>query len=533
MVTDGQVRKLFRFLSLGNPLSVAALKSGMTEKTARRYRTLGKLPSESKVDHNWRTREDPFEVVWPRVEEQLVVNPGLQAKTLFAWLQRELPGQFQDGQLRTLQRRIKQWRATDGPGKEVFFSQVHHPGDLCASDFTHMTSLRVTIAGQPLDHLVYHFVLTYSNWESVSVCYSESFESLSEGIQHALWKLGGVPKRHRTDRLSAAVNNPSELREFTARYQGLMNHYDLSMEKTQPRHANENGDVESSHRHFKTAVDQSLMMRGNRDFSNIESYVLFLNEIADGRNAGRQKRLAEEQAVLRDLPTKRLDSFRLVAPVVNGGSLIQVLGNTYSVHSRLLSERVNVRVYADHLEVWYAQRCVDKFPRLRGRGKHHVNYRHIIDWLIRKPGAFENYRYRENLFPTSYFRIAYDTLCDRRSKQAATKDYLEILRLAAFESEAAVNDVLRKLLTRDTTEEAWTIETVRAELNTMCAGEVASPMTEVHVDDVNLTAFDDLLDDVTELEPNHLQDKEVFDDYFGCERNSDQPPEGAAAAVVP
>ena len=147
MITDRQVRKLFKLLSLGKSLSLAALKSGMTEKTARRYRTLGMLPSESKVDRDWRTRENPFEAVWPQVEEQLVANPGLQAKTLFAWLQREHPGQFQDGQLRTLQRRIKQWRATDGPAKEVFFSQIHHPGDLCASDFTHMTSLRITIAG--------------------------------------------------------------------------------------------------------------------------------------------------------------------------------------------------------------------------------------------------------------------------------------------------------------------------------------------------------------------------------------------------
>ena len=219
--------------------------------------------------------------------------------------------------------------------------------------------------------------------------------------------------------------------------------------------------------------------------------------------------------------------------MVNKGSLIQVLGNTYSVHSRLIGERVNVRVFADHLEVWYAQRCADKFPRLRGRGKHYVNYRHIIDWLVRKPGAFENFRYREDLFPTSYFRMAYDALRDRRSKDAATKDYLEILRLAAFESEAAVNEILRKLFSQDTKEEAWTIETVQAELTAMRAGEVASPVTAVHVDDVDLAAFDHLLDDATELTTHHLQDMEVFDDYFGCERNSHQPPAGVTSAVVP
>lgn len=533
MVTDHQVRKLFKLLSSGLTLSLSALRCGMSEKTARRYRALGKLPSESKTERDWRTRQDPFDKVWPQIEEQLRLNPGLQAKTLFQWLQREHPGAFQNGQLRTLQRRIKQWRALDGPGKEVFFGQVHHPGDLCASDFTHMTSLHVTIAGQPLDHMVYHFVLTYSNWESVSICYSESFESLSEGLQRALWKLGGVPQRHRTDRLSAAVNNPSDSREFTLRYQGLMRHYGLRMEKTQPRHGNENGDVESSHRYFKTAVDQALMLRGSRDFETVAAYASFLDEIADGRNSNCQKRLADEHDALRDLPGKRLESFRQVAPLVNSGSLIQVLGNTYSVHSRLIGEHVNVRVHADHLEVWYAQKQIDRFPRLRGRGKHQVNYRHIIDWLVRKPGAFENYRYRENLFPTSYFRMAYDSLRDRRSKDAATKDYLQILYLAAYESEAIINDVLRKLLTQDTTAETWTIDTVRTELKAASPGEVASSATDVHVEEVDLAVFDFLLEDVTELEPRHLQDKEVFDDCHGYQTNPHRPAAGAAAASVP
>ncbi len=288
MVEDRQVRKLFKLLSSGMTLRLAALRSGMSETMARRYRALEKLPSEAKVEHSWRTRKDPFEDVWQEVVEQLRLNPGLQAKTILEWLQREHEGKFQDGQLRTLQRRVKQWRSTEGPAKEVFFSQTHHPGDLGASDFTHMTSLNVTIAGQPLDHLVYHFVLTYSNWEAVHLCYSESFQSLSDGLQHALWKLGGVPLRHRTDRMSAAVNNPCKHRKneevagreagqeddrlptatFTARYEGLMNHYRLQMEKTQPRRGNENGDVESSHRHFKDSVNQALMLRGSRDFTD-------------------------------------------------------------------------------------------------------------------------------------------------------------------------------------------------------------------------------------------------------------------------
>lgn len=532
MVTDRQVRKLFGSLSSGETLARAALRSGMTEKTARRYWDMGKLPSEAKVEHTWRTRPDPFQEVWPAVVEQLEVNPGLQGKTLFAWLQREYPGRFEDGQLRTLQRRVKQWRASEGPGKEVFFSQVHRPGDLCASDFTHLSSLGVTIAGQPLDHLVYHFVLTYSNWESVTLCYSESFESLSEGLQHALWKLGGVPQRHRTDRLSAAVNNLSDSREFTDRYQGLMNHYGLRMEKIQPRHAHENGDVESSHHHFKTAVDQALMLRGSRDFPTLNAYVAFLDKIVEGRNAGRQKRLAEERAALRELPPQRVDTFRQVGAQVNSGSLIQVLGNTYSVHSRLIGEQVKVRVYADDLEVWYAQKRVDRFPRLRGRGKHRVNYRHIIDWLVRKPGAFENYRYREDLFPTSHFRIAYDVLRDRRSKEAATKDYLELLRLAAYENETVVDDVLRTLLARDA-EDEWTLDTVRSMLRT--GGEPGDTFsaTDVQIDEVDLAVFDNLLNDVTDLDPDsHQPDKEVLDDEERCEADVGQPTAGTAAACV-
>ena len=264
-----------------------------------------------------------------------------------------------------------------------------------------------------------------------------------------------------------------------------------------------------------------------------EAYVEFLDSIADGRNLGRQRRFTEEREVLRALPPQRMDSFRKITSRVNSGSLIQVLGNTYSVHSRLIGEKVAVRVFADHLEVWYAQKRVDQFPRLRGRGKHHVNYRHIIDWLVRKPGAFENYRYREDLFPTSHFRMAYDALCDRRSKNAATKDYLEILRLAAYESESAVDDVLRKLLREDAGEEMLTIKSVRTELRRLSEGTSQALVTDVQIDEVDLTAFDQLLDDVTQLEIPDLEDKEVFDDYYGHEANTGESIAGTSATVVP
>jgi len=207
MIKDGQIIRLRQFLGEGKPLYLAALKVGMDTKTAQKYRYADRLPSESFTPRTWRTREDPFQDVWPELRDQLERNPGLQAMTLFADLLRRFPGRFADGQLRTLQRKIRVWRATEGPPKEVFFDQIHTPGQLCASDFTHMNDLSVTIAGQPFDHMVYHFVLTYSNWETCTVCFSESFESLSAGVQNALWELGGVPQLHRTDRLSAAVHD--------------------------------------------------------------------------------------------------------------------------------------------------------------------------------------------------------------------------------------------------------------------------------------------------------------------------------------
>jgi len=214
MVTDQQVRRLFKLINEEKTLAVSAAKAGMDEKTARKYRDLGRLPSELKRDHDWRTRPDPFADVWDGVQELLEANPGLEAKTLFEWLQNEHPGRFQDGQLRTLQRHVKHWRAAAGPGKEVYFQQRHEPGKLCQSDFTHMSKLGVTIQGRPFDHLIYHFVLTYSNWEAGTICFSESFESLSEGLQNALWELGVVPLDHQTDRLSTAVHKMDHPEEF-------------------------------------------------------------------------------------------------------------------------------------------------------------------------------------------------------------------------------------------------------------------------------------------------------------------------------
>jgi len=269
MVTDEQVRRLRKLSNTEKNQEIAASKAGMDPTTARRYLGLGRLPSEMKQDRRWRTREDPFNEVWSAVQQQVQESPGLEAKTLFEWLQREYPGRFSDGQIRTLQRRIKQWRVTEGPAQEVYFGQVHVPGRLCASDFTHMTGLEITLDRQTFAHLVYHFVLTYSNWETGTICYSESLESLSEGWQNAVWELGAVTVEHRTDSLTSAVNNMSHPEEFNRRYEGLMKYYGVKPRHTNPASPNENGDVEQSHHRFKRAVEQALLLRGSRDFGGL------------------------------------------------------------------------------------------------------------------------------------------------------------------------------------------------------------------------------------------------------------------------
>ncbi len=488
-VSDQQVRRLRKLMERHGRLNVSAAAAGMDEKTARKYLKAGKLPSEMQVEHSWRTREDPFEDVWQEARTFLELNEGLEAKTIFEYLQRTYPGRFSDGQLRTFQRRVKQWRATEGPPREVFFAQIHHPGRLCQSDFTSMYDLGITIGGQPFDHLVYHFVLTYSNWETGTVCFSESLESLIEGVQNALWSLGGVPEIHQTDRLTAAVHRPGHPQEFTRRYAALMRHYGMTARKTQPGSPNENGDVEQCHNRFKRAVEQALLLRGSRNFADRGNYLQFLERLFTQLNAGRTRRLEEERQVLKALPQRRLDSCKRVGPVrVSSGSLIHIQNNTYSVHSRLIGEKVNVRLYAEYLEVWYAQKLIETIPRLRGQNKHRVQYRHVIHSLVKKPGAFENYRFREDMFPTSRFRRAYDELKVRHALRVAAREYLRILYLAANESETLVDRALTELELHEQPVSSAAVELLMGEF------DGAPKPRQIRISPVHVGSYDELLE---------------------------------------
>lgn len=487
MVTDHQVRLLMRTKSARTTLSAAAAKSGMSEKTARKYLQSGKLPSEMAVKHDWQLKEDPFAEVWECYKDMLAVNPGLEATTLFEDLRRKHPGRFADGQLRTFQRRVKHWRATEGPDKEIFFAQNHVAGRRSQSDFTSMNSVGITIQGRPFRHLLYHFVLTYSNWETGTICFSESFESLSTGLQNALWVLGGVPKQHQTDRLGAAVKAASGKRgEFQQRYAGLLAHYKLDGRMTQARSPHENGDIEQRHHRLKRAIAQSLMLRGSFDFNSRQDYQIFLDKLFAQLNSGRTQRFHEELEVLGQLPLSKLDARKRLNVKVTRNSTIRVNHNVYSVPSRLRDQQVKVMLNAEDLDLYYGSQYLETIPRQRGESRHHIQYRHIIDWLVRKPGAFANYCYREDLFPTHRYRMAYDDLLSR-SPSIADKTYLKILHLAAHESETQVDKILEYLLARDI---AITANEVASRLRTVL--QSAEPYPTVLIENIDLSQYDNL-----------------------------------------
>ena len=524
-VTDAQVRELRKGLSQGASLRFAAMKAGMDRKTARKYRDGGTPPSGAQSPHTWRTRPDPLADVWPEVEALLQGEPRLQAKTLLEWLQQRYPDRAWARSRRTLERRVRQWRAQHGASKEVFFAQVHEPGRLAASDFTHMDDLGVTLGGQPFPHLLYHFVLTYSNWEYVAVCSSESFASLSEGLQGAWWELGGAAQRHRTDRMTLAVHQEGNAERYTARYRALLAHYGVTAEATNPASGHENGDCEQSHRRFKEAVEQALLLRGSRDFAGRAAYEQFLGEVRGRRNAGRRERFAEEQARLRPLPTARLATAERRRVKVSRGSTLRVLGNTYSVPARLIGEVVEVRIGADVVEVSYAGVAVQTMERLRGQAKHRIDYRHVIDWLVRKPGAFARYVYREDLYPTVVYRHAYDALLAQLPGRA-DREYVRLLYLAAQEGEARVEAVLRELLAAG---QPLSEQGVRTQLGKETPLALAA---QVVVPAVDLRMYDALLEGAAVLTDMGMslenRDKEVADEP-GRDGGAGTLPAGTAA----
>lgn len=451
MVTDKQVRLLRKKRMQGKTLEAAAVAAGMTEKTARKWER-GALPSASKTPRTWRTRPDPFEDVWEEEVEPLLVEDKdgkLEAKTIFAELCRRHPTAFEVGQLRTLQRRVRVWRAEQGPEKEVFFPQEHLPGKMASIDFTHATELDVTIAGVAFVHLFFEFVLAFSGWRFVQLAFGETFEALLSGVQSAFWELRGVTHRVRLDNLSAATHELAQTggRTLTKRFADVVSHYGFDASRIQPGEGHENGVAEKGHDVLKSALDQALRLRGSREFGSIPDYLGFVGVVVGRLNGGRDAKLAEERARLKPLPASRMPEYSRYTARVRKWSTVNIAKRIYSVPSRLKGHIVELRVFADVVELRFGDKLLETMPRLRGDKSHRIDYRHVIWSLVRKPGAFAAYRYREDLFPTFAFRRAYDALRDLRGDRADV-EYVRILHLAASTSERSVEAALSALLER-------------------------------------------------------------------------------------
>lgn len=463
---------------------------GFSANTGRKYSDAGKLPSELKKPRHWRTRSNPFEADWPWIEDQLQVTPELEAKTLFEHLLRTNAERYQETQLRTLQRHIRQWRAESGPPKEIFFTQEHRPGEAMQTDWVVVKDLGITVERKPFDHRLCQCVLPFSNWASVIVCRSESMATLRRAVQTALFQLGRIPEFHQTDSSSAATHEDSEgKRAFNRDYLALMEHYGLKPRTIHLGEAHENGDVESSHGVLVRRLKQELILRGSSDFDSVDEYETWVQAIAGKANRARQQRLAEELLVMRPLTVNRLPEFTVVDVIVTRCSTIRISKNAYSVPARLIGEQVRVRIYDDRLDIYYAQKLQCSMARLVGRDLHRVDYRHVIWSLVRKPGAFARFTYREDLFPTIIFRHTYDRLrAAIASERSADLEYLRILHLAASTSEVLVEQALEQLLAAETLP---AVERIRA---MVAPPELAVPA--LAVPEIHLSDFDQLLEGV-------------------------------------
>lgn len=377
MKKDTEVKLLMQERHKGTAQRLAAARAGMSERTARQYEHAGQLPSQMKQPHTWHTREED----WPWVVTQLERDPALQGSTLFALLCEQHPDRSRPTQVRTLQRHIARWKAVHGPEQEVIFTQ-HTPGERAQSDFTHMADLGVTLAGEPFPHMVYHFVLTYSNMEAASICFGETFEALAEGIEKALWQLGGVAQQHRTDHLSAAVKHEgkSGAHDWTERSQALMAHYGMQPTWNNTGVAHENGDVEQSHyRAHRRPLTRHCGYGQAVTRESRSAYEHFLQDLISKRNHTRAARAANAREYLRPLPATSLAPCKEVRVTVSRFSTFHLDSNVYSVPSRLIGTCVMIRVRAETLEGYVGTSCVFLLPRLVGKHQQQMEVFYNID----------------------------------------------------------------------------------------------------------------------------------------------------------
>lgn len=437
----------------GYTQAAAAARSGFSERTGRRIGTDPVLPSQRDRTRRYRTRQDPFVEVWrEELVPMLQAIPSLRATTLLEELQQHHPGRYPDRLLRSLQRRVAHWRATEGPERDLIFRQEHPPGHQALSDFTDGGGLGVTLDGEPFAHLLYHFWLAYSGWQYVkAICGGESFTALTEGLQEALWQLGGVPREHRTDRLSAAYRNLANADDEAARYAEFCRHYDIEPSRNNAGVSHENGSVEAAHGHLKVGLGEALELRGSRDFADLAAYQAFLQEFIARKNARRRDAVGVELKTLSRLPPHRTTDFSTATVSVTSSGTISVRNVLYTVPSRLVGCRLKVQIYDDRLICYLGTtpvlRVARRYYKRNGPRQRVVDYHHLVGALVKKPQAFRRSVFRDELFPHPVFRRAWEALDERVEARKACRVYVGLLHLAAMHGcEAMLADHLAALL---------------------------------------------------------------------------------------
>jgi transposase InsO family protein len=453
-ITDLQVIK---YKQLRRTLSqeAAALKSGISVSSARRLERRSSLPSQRPPRH-WRTRIDPLNEVWDsEIVPLLERSPGLMAVSALEELQRRYPDRFAESVLRTLQRRMRAWRAQHGAEREIFFAQEHPPGRLALSDFTVANELGIQVAGESFPHRLYQFSFAHSGWRHACVLQSgESFQALSAGLQDALWMAGGVPEEHRTDSLSAAFNNLAEHEELTRRYHELCEHYGMRASRNNSGRSHENGPIESRQGSLKRALEQALLLRGSREFTDLASYQHFVAEVVRRLNVRCARAWEVERARLKALPARRTLDFEEVDARVSKFGVFSAKSVLYSVPSRLVGHRLKVRLYSTRVEAWLGAVKVFECERVHGnsRNRHpkRIDWRHMLPSLKRKPGAFARWAWRDAMFPRSEYARTWQYVQARLDERAACRLIVDLLDLAdRANAVAELAAVLNELCERD------------------------------------------------------------------------------------
>ena len=459
MISNRQYHRLIEAKKKGNTVTDCAMKADVDRKTARKYLKARKMPAELQAKRDWRTREDPLEPVWPSAVEFLKAAPELEAKALFEELLLKFPGKLLPVHLRTFQRRVRTWRFKHGPDQEVIFPQDREPGRSMELDWTHGSALGVTIQGKLFNHLLCHCVLPFSNWQWAEICQSESLLSLKQGLQAALRQLGKAPLELQTDNSSAATHwiGSGGERTFNSEYSKVVEHFGMKPVTINIGCPNENGDVESGNGHLKNRIKQQLLLRGSSDFECESAYAAFVHEVVRKANAARENALRMELEQMRELPGAWLPCYEEVYCTVHRSSTIRVKKRGYSVPSRLIGCDLKAEVYEWEIKLYLGADLVMQMPRQKGQGRT-VDFRHVIESLLRKPGAFAGYRYREDLFVSPVYRQAYDQLIVEHGQRRGELEYLRLLKLAAETSQEQVEKALMERKAN------WSLDGLRRQL---------------------------------------------------------------------